>query len=282
MTDPKPLTQREYWNGKVGDEWAAQADRTDRMLAPLNAAGFAVLRLQPGEHALDIGCGAGATTMEMAALVGAGGRVVGVDLSRPLLDLGRKRAADQGLAVTFAEADAGVEAIPGAPFDAAFSRFGVMFFSDPVAAFAHMRAAMRPGGRLVFVCWRPMKTNYWATIPIDAITPLLKAPLTPPDPEAPGPYALADDAKVRRILQQSGWRDVAIEPWDGDLVIGGSGGAQETADFMTRIGPCARAIADQDIDRAEAMQRIVDKLAPHQTPDGVALPAACWIVSARA
>lgn len=282
MPPAPPVTQRDYWNGKAGEEWAAQSDRTDRMLAPLNEAVLDVLKLKRGEHVLDIGCGAGATAMEIAAQAGPNGQVVGVDVSRPLLGLARRRAAEKGLAIAFAEVDAGAEPIPGAPFDAAFSRFGVMFFTEPTAAFAHMRGALRRGGRLAFVCWRPMQDNLWATAPLEAVTPMLKSPLQPPDPDAPGPYAFADADKVRRILNGSGWRDVVIDPWQGELIAGGGGGPLDAADFVMRIGPCARAIADQELDRADVQRRIAERLAPYAGPNGVSLPAACWIVRAAA
>ena len=280
--DAKPPTQREYWNGRVGEEWAAQADRMDAMLSPLSTAALDALALQRGERVLDIGCGAGATTIEIAQRIGADGCAVGVDISHPLVELGAARAKAKGLAITLIEADASADALPGAPFDAAFSRFGVMFFSDPVGAFAHIRGALRAGGRLTFACWRPMPENGWALTPIQAVMPMLKAPLQPPDPDAPGPFAFADPAKITRILEAAGWKDIAIKPWDGALMVAGGGSVDEAAQFMLKIGPCARAIADQELDRAEALRRLGDRLAADKGPAGVALPAACWIVGARA
>ncbi len=275
---PEQLTQREYWNGKVGEEWVAHADRMDGMLAPMSAAGLAALKLKAGERVLDIGCGAGATTFDIAREVGTSGRAVGVDISHPLVQLARQRTGAQS--VDFVEADAGADAIAGAPFDAAFSRFGVMFFADPAAAFTHLRGALRPGGRLTFVCWRGLHENIWSLTPIQAIFPILKAPLQPPDPDAPGPFAFADDAKIRRILDTSGWKNVAIDPWNGAMTF--SGGPEATAAFMIKIGPCARAVAEQELDHAEVLRRVIDILKNHETPAGISLPAACWIVRANA
>jgi len=279
MSD-KP-TQKEYWSGKVGDEWAAHADRIDAMLRPVTQAALDLAALQPGERVLDIGCGAGATSLHMARTVGAAGAVTGVDLSPPLLAVARARAAANGLTVGFIEADAGTIAFD-APFDAAFSRFGVMFFEDPAAGFANIRRALKRGGRLAFVCWRAMALNSWAVAAVEAVTPMLRTPLPAPDPDAPGPFALADADKIARVLSAAGWRDVALAPWDGDMAIGGGGSLEETAEFMLRIGPCARAVADQGLDAEEARLRVLERLAPLHGPAGVLLPGACWLAQAQA
>jgi SAM-dependent methyltransferase len=272
-------TQKEYWNSPVGDEWVRHADGIDKMLAGLTQAAFDALKLRPGERVLDIGCGSGATALKSAELVGASGRVVGVDISRPLLELGRQRA--QGCAsVEFVEADAGVVAIPGAPFDAAFSRFGVMFFDEPMAAFANIRAAIAPGGRMVFASWRPFAENLWTAEPLGSLAPLLKEPLKPADPNAPGPFALSDPGKIEAILGGAGWHDVSIARWDGDVVLGAN--AREAVAFLLKIGPCARAINEQDLDPAEAERLLLEFLKAHEGPNGVARPAACWIVHAKA
>ncbi len=278
MPAPERPSQREYWNSKVGEEWANQADRMDRILAPLTEAALRTLALEPGERVLDIGCGAGATTLAMAQTIGAAGAIVGVDLSRPLLDVARKRAGAAN--ISFVEADAGAAPIPGAPFDAAFSRFGVMFFEDPPAAFKQLRGGMRAGGRLVFVSWRSFPENLWTYAPLAALTPLLSAPLPPPDPDAPGPFGLSDPAKIERVLGAAGWSDITVARWDGDMRLGAD--APEAAQFLLKIGPCARAVSDQQIDPSKAETSLTEFLRAHETPAGVALPAACWIVQARA
>lgn len=277
MTEPRP-TQLEYWNSKVAEEWVRQADRTDAMFTALTQAGLNALQLQRGERVLDIGCGAGDTSLKAARLVGPGGRVVGVDISRQLLELGRERAG--GLNVDLIEADAGAGAAPGAPFDAAFSRFGVMFFDDPPAAFANVRASMKQGGRLVFICWRAFPENVWSFAPVGALAPLLAAPLPPPDESLPGPFAFANAGKIEAILAAAGWRGVSVTPWDGALRVGAN--AEDAADYLLKIGPSARAIAEHGLDPAAARRLIVNRLAEAQTADGVVLAAACWIVCATA
>lgn len=275
------MTQREYWSGKAGNEWALHAERIDAMLAPITDAALDFAAFKSGERVLDIGCGSGATSLDIARRVGPAGHVVGVDLSPQMLDVARARASQANLAVDFLEADAG-SADFGKSFDVAFSRFGVMFFDAPVPAFAHIRTSMRANGRLSFACWRPIQANIWATIPLEAIAPMLKTPLPAPDPDAPGPYSLADEAKVRRVLSDAGWRDVSLSRWDGLVPLGGGGALDDTAAFLLRIGPLARAIAEQGLDAVEAKQRLIDRLAPLQTNDGIALPGACWLVVAAA
>ncbi|PZO55514.1 MAG: hypothetical protein DCF16_02875 [Alphaproteobacteria bacterium] len=285
MADAKGITmtdrpsQKEYWSGKVGDEWASRARGIDAMLWPMTEQALVDAALQAGESVLDIGCGAGATSLEIARRVSPGGKVVGVDISPQLLAVARERGA--GLTIDFREADAGSAEL-GHRFDAAFSRFGVMFFEEPTRAFTHIRTQMKPGGRLVFICWRPMAENGWATTPVDVLRPILIAPLPKPDPDAPGPFAFADRAKVERILSDAGWSGVGVSAWDGDIQIGGGGSPTETAEFLLKIGPCARAIVDQGIDAEAAKARLMEHLAPKHGADGLKLSAACWIVSARA
>lgn len=274
----EPVSQREYWGGRVGAEWAARADQTDAMLGGVADAAFARAAFKAGERVLDIGCGAGATSVEIARRVSPGGFVLGVDISPQLLTVARQRASAGN--VEFVEADAATLAAD-ANFDVAFSRFGVMFFEDPAPAFAHIRSLLRPAGRLVFACWRTLEENGWATAPIAAIAPMLAAPLAPTDADAPGPFAFADSSKIKRILAEAGWRGVEVTRWDGDIPVGGCGELQQIGDFVLRIGPCARAIADQMLDAGEAKRRLLEYMAPLYRDGAVRLPAACWLASAN-
>lgn len=273
-------SQREFWSGKAGDEWTALADRLDAMMQPIADAALSAGAFKAGERVLDIGCGSGATSLEIAKRVGATGAVTGIDLSPQLLALARERA--QGAAnVTFTEADASAARFDPI-YDAAFSRFGVMFFEDPTAAFANIRTALKPNGRLAFICWRAQADNEWASMPLETIKPMLKAPLPSPDPEAPGPQSFADPERVRRILDGAGWRDVAIQAWDGVLRVGGGGSVEDAANFVLRVGPCSRAIEDQALDKEEARRRLTEALAVLYRDGAVHFDAGCWIVTARA
>ena len=156
-----------YWNEAVGPTWAELQEPLDRQLGPLGRAAMAALKPRPGERILDIGCGSGQTSVELAGAVAPDGAVLGVDISRPLLDTARARSPGAN-DVTFLEADAQTAAFEPGAFDAAFSRFGVMFFADPPAAFANIRRALKPGGRLAFICWRGMVDNPIMTLPMMA------------------------------------------------------------------------------------------------------------------
>ncbi|MFN4024727.1 MAG: class I SAM-dependent methyltransferase [Hyphomonas sp.] len=272
--------QIDYWNGPAGQKWVRDADRLDVMLAPFAEAVISGLALQPGNTVLDIGCGAGAVSLGIAASA-INVSVTGVDVSEPLVNLARRRAAAVGAPVEFVVADAAVWQ-PKAPLDFAVSRFGVMFFADPVAAFANIHAGLRKGGRLSFACWRPLTENEWALAPLQAAMPLLAAPPQMPEPGAPGPFAFGDADHVRRILSESGWSEITITPWDGRITLPGSSAA-ETADFMLDIGPLARAVAEQGVDLAPIRAAIEARVGELAGPGGrTQLKAAAWIVGARA
>jgi len=269
-------SQIDYWNAAAGETWARFQVQLDRQLAPLGAEAMRRLAPVEGEQVIDIGCGCGETSLALAERVGASGRIVGVDVSRPMLEVARRRPAP-GLNVSFEEIDAQKGDLGCGGFDAAFSRFGVMFFEDPPAAFANLRAALRPGGRLAFVCWRPLAENPWMGVPLAAAAPFLPAS-APPDPTAPGPFAFADPARVRAILDDAGWSEISIEPFD--TTVGGSG-LDEAVALALRLGPLGAALreAPQTLDQVRPAVRAA--LEAYLTPQGVMFPAAVWIVMAR-
>lgn len=278
MTGETPaFSQRAYWNGPAGEEWVRKQALLDAMLAPMTPPTIQALGDIAGRRVLDVGCGSGETTITLAAAsVGA----LGVDVSATLIEYAQERARRAHSRARFLAADAGAATLPDAPFDALFSRFGVMFFEDPVPALAHLRAQIRPDGRMAFVCWRGIEENRWNAVPIEAVTPLLPHKPPPPDPHAPGPAAFANKDRTRGLLAGAGWRDIAIEPWDGEIVVGPT--VAEAADFGANIG-VARLTAGLNIDRAEIVRRVAERLAPLAGADGaVRAPAACWIVTAIA
>ncbi|HEY8572603.1 class I SAM-dependent methyltransferase [Phenylobacterium sp.] len=278
MSEAPNAAQVAYWNESAGPVWAQSQAALDRQLAPLGRAGMAVLAPGPGERILDVGCGAGETTLELKAAVGPGGAATGVDISRPLLKISRRRA--EGLSgVEFVEADAQTHPFEPGAFDAVFSRFGVMFFADPQAAFGNIRRAMRPGGRLAFVCWRPPTENPVMTLPMVAALPLLPQPPQPPEPGAPGPFAFADPERPRSILEAAGFQDIAIAPHDEKV---GGGDVEATTELAMKIGPLGAQIREHPHLAAAVREAVRHALAPHAGPDGVKLGAAIWIVTARA
>ena len=267
----------DYWNASAGETWARFQNQLDRQLAPLGAEAMRRLPLRPGDRVLDIGCGCGETTLALAAAVGSAGSALGVDVSRPMLEVARARAANAP-AAGFLEGDAQTADLPPPLFDAAFSRFGVMFFNDPPAAFANIRRALKPGAPLAFVCWRPFVDNPWMRDPMAAAQGLLP-PQSPPDPLAPGPFAFADADRVRSILTAAGFSAVAIEPFDAR--IGGSS-VEATLALTFRVGPLGAALRERP-DLADAVAVAVrEVLLRYDTPAGVMMPAAVWIVTARA
>ncbi len=274
--------QIEYWNETAGPRWVAMQNALDAQIAPFGHAAQERLAPAAGERVLDVGCGCGETSMELARRVGPGGSVTGLDISAVMLARARDRAAEAGLGnVTFVQADAQTHAFP-TPFDALFSRFGVMFFADPTAAFTNLGRALRSGGRLGFVCWRPLQQNPWMLLPMMAAAQHLPMP-PPPAPDAPGPFAFADDARVRGILEGAGFRDVAFEPLDRTVVIGGPGASVDQAvEFMSQMGPAAAAFKDATpAARTAAAAAIRETFLPHQGDDGVRMGASVWIVTAR-
>jgi SAM-dependent methyltransferase len=270
-----------YWNGPGAAQWVARQGHSDAMLAPVAEAAIARLAPPPDARVLDIGCGCGATTLMLAARLPEG-RVTGLDVSAPMLTVARGRGAGIGN-LAWLCADAATHPFPPGGWDLAFSRFGVMFFGDPVAGFANLRRALRPGGRMLFACWRPLSENPWMGVPLAAATPHLP-PLPEVGPEDPGPFAFADPARIRRILAGAGWTEPTITPCDVMLDLAAGQGLDAAADHATRIGAAARAMRDQPEEvRTAAAAAIRDALAPHATADGrVALAGAVWLVETTA
>lgn len=273
--------QIEYWNATASAKWIDNHAELDARIGPLGRLAIDRAAPQPGERVLDVGCGCGATSLELAERVGREGVVLGVDVSAPMLELAHRRAAEAGLgALRFECADAQTHAFASGGFDAAVSRFGVMFFEDPTAAFANLRRGLRPGGRLAFVCWRPLKQNPWAALPFQAVVGVVGAP-PPPEPGAPGPFALADSERVRAILAGAGFTDVAIEPREAEIDLAGGGGLDAATRFATVVGPASRLLADVDeVTRERVGESVRAALAPHARGERVPLAGAVWLVSA--
>lgn len=283
MDSPPPANAEQIaaWNDPVGKIWVNFQVGLDALLAPIGAAVLDALEVQPGQAIVDVGCGAGASALALAAKTGPSGRVVGVDVSAPLLALARGRPVAPGSgALAFLEADAQIADLPG-PFDRLHSRFGVMFFDDPERAFANLHRAMAAKGRLAFACWRAPAENRWMTLPLEAAADLVAAP-EPGDPHAPGPFAFADIDRVRTLLEGAGWTGVTIAPLD--VAIGDSP-LIDSARLMTRVGPLGAALRAAGPDPAlvaAAEARVARALEAFETNGRVRVPSAAWIVTARA
>lgn len=278
--------QAERWNsGEDVAHWTANHALYDRMLEPFTAMILQAAALRPGHRVLDVGCGCGPTTLAAARLV-VPGQAVGIDLSGPMLTRARADAETAEVALAnavFEQGDAQVHPLEPARFDAVISRFGTMFFADPVAAFANIRSATRPGGRLVFVCWQPLSANQWLQVTGAALAEHVPLPVLQSDDAGPGMFAFADPDRLRQILAASGWRDVQITSERTRILVGGGGTLDDTVSFVRTgsMGRTALAGADADtVDRALASVRAA--LVPYADADGVRLGAAVWLVQAVA
>jgi SAM-dependent methyltransferase len=272
--------QAAYWNGPGGARWVQRQPQQDALLEPAQRILLAHAAAQPGESVLDIGCGGGATAVALARQVQPGGHVLGVDLSAPLLEHAR-RSRPAGLALEYALADAARYAFAAGGADLLCSRFGLMFFADPLRAFTHLRGALRPGGRVVFACWRGPRENPWLLLPLQAA--VRHVPRLPEQaPEDPGPFAFADRARVHALLAGAGFEAIRIEGHEVLLDLADGQGLDAAVDTAIGIGPASRALQDQPAGlQAAARAAIRAALAAVQEGARVPLPGALWIVQAR-
>ena len=269
-----------FWGGKAGEKWVRYQIEQDATIRPFGERAMEAAAVAPGERIVDVGCGCADTTLALADRVGPAGAVVGVDVSAVMLDRARARAA--GLdTVTFENADAQSHALPAAAFDVVFSRFGVMFFEDPTAAFANFRQALRPGGRVAFACWRARAENAYFQVPVAVAARHVEIP-PPPGPEAPGIFSFADADRVRRILTDAGLTDIAIDRFDIALTPAGATDLDAAVAFLMRIGPMAAALEGAAEATVAAVRAdLAAAVAPYHAEAGVKLPSSTWIVTAR-
>ena len=275
--------QSEHWNTGPGvAHWVSNQHRYDRMHQPFTTMIMDAAGLRPGQQVLDVGCGAGGTTLAAARLV-APGEVTGVDLSAPMLERARAGAREARLGnVTFHQDDVQVRRFGPDRFDAVISRFGVMFFEDPVAAFTNIRSAVRPGGRLVFVCWQPLAANDWLLVPGAAL-----AEHVPPydfgTANGPGMFGFADQNLVYEILAGAGWTGIQITPHRVMLLVGGGGSVDDTTDYL-RTATIGRTMLEgaDEATTERALTTVRAALARHADAEGVHLRAGVWLVQAAA
>ncbi len=278
--DPKDPNreQIEYWNTVAGEKWVRLNEMLDIQLAVFGRRALDGAALEPGERVLDVGCGCGDTTLEAAKRVGPGGQAVGLDVSGPMLELATQRANDAGLAqARFEQADAQQFSVePADAFDACVSRFGIMFFSDPEAAFRQLHGVLKPSGRFSFLCWQALDQNPWIMVPAIAASSVLQ--MAPPaDPYAPGPMSLADRERTMGLLRNAGFHNVECESFKTEFTIGATGTVEGAVDFILEIGPVSAALRDKDASTREAVREAVAQaLTPYSSADGVRMGASVW------
>lgn len=277
--DDRNAEQIAYWNGPGGHHWAERQQRQDMVLAPVSGVLLDRAAVRPGETVIDIGCGCGATSFELAERVGANGRVIGIDISAPMLERARV-LTPPGAPVEFVLADATVHPFVPHGADLLFSRFGVMFFAEPAASFANMRKALRPSGRLVFACWRTPRDNPWMMFGLrEAYKHVPKLPEL--GPEDPGPFSFSKEERVHRILGEAGFTGIAMERVDLQLDIATGGGLESALETTLAIGPTSRALEDQPPEKVAAVtEAIRTALAAHVKGSAVPLGGSIWIVTA--
>jgi len=270
--------QADAWDGHEGDMWTEHADRYDRAGDRIWRRFLEAQLIGSADRGLDIGCGTGRPTRDVARRA-FDGEVTGLDLSTRMLELARKRSADEGIAnVTFVQGDAQVFAFGVDAFDVALSSFGAMFFNDPVTAFANIGAGLRHGGILALLAWRTLQANDWLMALRDSLALGRELPVPPPD--APTPFALADPERVRAILGSAGFSDVELQPIDEPIDLGTD--ASDALEFAKTMGIVEGLTGGlDDAARSNAMANLAELFRQHETPDGVLLGSAAWLITAR-
>jgi len=270
--------QARYWNGDEAAHWLVHEERYERTLAPFTGHLLTAAAIGRAERVVDIGCGTGSTT-RAAGRVAVDGEALGLDLSTAMLRQAARRAQEEGLSnVRFEHGDAQVHRFTPSALDVALSRFGVMFFTDPAAAFANIARGLRPGGRLVFVCWQKRADNEWIVVPAAAAAQHMA--LRPPDdPTAPGPFSLSERDRIASVLRAAGLGDVVIEPIEERLWMG-----QDVVDsiaFLKSTRNWKSLLRDADPPTvARVSEAVQAAFEPHVTLDGLRLGARAWLVTA--
>jgi SAM-dependent methyltransferase len=276
MTTHSNSDQQEYWNRAGGERWVQHQDALDQMVRPFGKAALERLAVRAGEHVLDVGCGCGDTLIELGRAAGAQGSVTGIDLSEPML----ARARERVLGATLVAGDASEHPF-GRKFDAIYSRFGVMFFSDPVAAFSHLAAVLAPAGRIAFVCWRAPEHNLWASLPFSAVRSVLPDVALPWQEGGPGPFAFGARERIADVLGAAGFASIDIAAFDADVVLSNTGLA-DAVRFTLTVGPASRLVAEASPEQKQRIEEALGRaLSPHLSGGRLTLSGAAWSVLAK-
>jgi len=272
----------EYWNGDGGNKWVRFQERMDVSLKHFGHEVMLAADISAGESVIDIGCGCGDTTHDIAQRVGPSGHAQGIDISEQIL--ARAKAREQSTLesnIAFSLSDVQTHHFEPSVLDLAFSRFGVMFFDDPVIAFSNIRRGLKSGGRVAFMCWQPAKENEWISLALDIVKNHIPLPVSP-QPEQPGPLSFGDRNRVMRILNEAGFKNILIENFASPFSVGSN--VDQAIDFLTNMGPACGAISQpnvSDTDKSRINAELRERLMPCETEHGITLGAATWIVTAQ-
>lgn len=281
MTDQPNAAMAEFWNGKGGKNWVSREVRLESSLKVFGQQAIDAGGISPGERILDIGFGCGETSIELAQKVGLKGQVHGVDISVAMVQAAEKKAREKAVAnVSFECADAQTRTFPIDYYDLVFSRFGVMFFDDPISAFNNLYASLKPGGRLVFICWASRDQNAWVGLPLQVVAQHLSLPPAPASDE-PGPFSLSDVTRVNGILSAAGFADISIESFQTSFVLGED--VDEALSFLMQLAPSGSAINNADADqetRARIALDMAELLKSYADDENVSMNASALLVTA--
>ena len=279
--EDKNLKQKEFWSGAGGDVWVNKQKEMDIMLNPLGQRAIDKLALTPDKIILDIGCGCGATSLEIAKQIPEG-KLIGLDISVPMLDQASKLASEMSLTNTdFQVKDVQVEELMYEYFDIAFSRFGVMFFEDPFEAFKNIHNSLKQGGQLSFVCWQNASLNPWQSLSIQVIKQFLDLPAPPP--KSPGPFAFEDKEYIKEILEASGFQEIDITDNQEEIVMFSGKSIKEASEDYLTINPVVTEMLKNSVDelREEILEALITKFSDFHKNEGLLFPSATWIVTAK-
>ena len=275
----KSSAVQSYWNEDGGRKWSENIDIVESMIAPISDRLIEKISASEGDKVLDIGCGGGITSIKLANLVGATGTVIGIDVSETILNIARSRGAGINN-LQFIHRDAASARLGDNKFDIITSRFGVMFFDNPVLAFKNLHAALKPTGRMVFLCWRKIQENPSMAEPARIALEVLSPPAATdiPDPTAPGPFSLSNPAHLTTILQASGFNNIELQEVDASLPMGN---IDEAIAYSMKMGPASQIIKSATGQKKEKVAAAIRKTFRKYTAHNrVKVPSATWIVSA--
>ena len=278
--EDKNAKQKDFWSGKGGDYWVEKQSEMDIMLNPLGEKALVKLGLQSNSKVLDIGCGCGATTLEIAKIVSEGA-VTGLDISVPMLDKAKSEAKIQGIAnVDFKVVDVQVEQLAYEEYDSVYSRFGVMFFDDPFEAFKNIFSSVRAGGQLSFVCWQDPSLNPWQSLSLQVIRGYLDMPSPPP--RSPGPFAFHEKDYVKEILEKSGFSNISFDDNQEDITMFAGKSLEEASEDYLAINPVVTEMLKDSTDdlKSEIVESLKEAFSDFHRGDGLVFPSATWVVSA--